>query len=89
MPTRRKRITRTPAEHITPGAVAAFVARDYATLHVELRMRPWEISPLDADGLCPYTKPCAGADSWKRAQQLRKAIEAQLTAAQWRALEAA
>jgi hypothetical protein len=56
--------------------VDAFARRDHRTLYTLLGLKPWEISPLDADdGPCPYPGTCAGAQSWPHAQRVRRALE--------------
>jgi|RhiMethySRZTD1v2_1073278.scaffolds.fasta_scaffold88168_3 hypothetical protein len=93
MPTKRRRITRTLADRITPAAVAAYVRGDYHELHAELRLKPWECSPLpialEALGVHQGKKPDWPMHGWERAAELQEAIEAKLTPAQRRALGAA
>ena len=82
MPTKRRRIGRKIGMHITPEAVAAYVAGDLRALHVALRWPPWLPSPRDVDpGEPPAWIP---ADRWARAQEVQAAIEAELTPAQRR-----
>jgi hypothetical protein len=39
-------------------------------------LKPWQVSPLDADdGPSPWPAGCAGADSWPRAQALRRQLD--------------
>jgi hypothetical protein len=63
---------------ITPAAIAAYQAGNEMALHAALGLRPWEISPLSCDGLCPYSPGTAGAETWPQAQALRGDIERRL-----------
>lgn len=80
MATKRSRKSRTLRARVTPAAVAAYRAKDYAALHAELRLAPWEVSPLDAWGDCPWTGRSAGGDTWGQAVQLRAELEAAASA---------
>lgn len=75
MATKRTRKTRNLRARVTPQAVAAFVAGDYTALHLELRLAPWEVNPLDAWGDCPWGPGTGGGDSWPQAVQLRAELE--------------
>lgn len=79
MTTKRRRVTRGLAQRITPEAVAAFVAGDRMQLHRELRLKPWQESPLDAIGESPWPATSAGGSTWPESVQL--AIELQQAAA--------
>lgn len=76
MSTPRRR-TRAPAAHsITPAAVAAYRSGDQHTLHAELHLPPWQVSPLDAVGDCPWPQNSAGAITWPASAALRAELEA-------------
>ncbi|TGR13059.1 hypothetical protein EN833_07750 [Mesorhizobium sp. M4B.F.Ca.ET.190.01.1.1] len=49
MPTKRKPLYRDIKRRVTPAAVEAFRAGDYAALHRILGLRPWEMSPLPSE----------------------------------------
>ena len=74
MPTKRKRASRAMRTRITPDAIAAFKAGDHMRLHSILRLKPWEISPLDAEGESPWPETSAGGKSWGQAVELREEI---------------
>jgi hypothetical protein len=76
MATKRTRKSRNLRARITPAAVAAFAAGDHSALHLELRLAPWETSPLDAWGACPWDPGTGGGDSWDAAVRLRAELEA-------------
>lgn len=59
---------------ITPAAVEAFKAGDVAELRKALQLRPWETSPLDAVGACPWPPSSAGGRTWAKALELRGAL---------------
>lgn len=59
---------------ITPAAVEAFKAGDVAELRKALQLRPWETSPLDAVGVCPWPPSSAGGRTWAKALELRGAL---------------
>lgn len=61
---------------ITVAAVAAYRTGDKAALHAELHLRPWQASPIDATGECPWPPTAAGASSWPLSVELRTALEA-------------
>jgi len=71
---RKPRLQR--AGRITPDAVAAFRADDRESLHAALRLPPWQLSPLDAIGECPYPHGAAGATTWPDSVSLRVELEA-------------
>lgn len=60
---------------ITPAAVEAFKAGDVAELRKALQLRPWETSPLDAVGVCPWPERSAGALSWASSVRLREELQ--------------
>lgn len=76
MATKRTRKTRSLRAKVTPAAVAAFVAGDHSALHLELRLAPWEVNPLDAWGECPWPSGSGGGLTWDAAVQLRAELEA-------------
>jgi hypothetical protein len=68
----KRRMPKGRLHRVTPAAVDAFRAGDYAALHRALGLRPWETSPLEVDdGPCPWSGNSAGAASWPQAQELR------------------
>lgn len=69
---RRKREARTG--QVTPEAVAAFRAGDWLALHRALRLPPWQPSPLDAHGECPWPPGSAGEGSWGPSLALREVL---------------
>ena len=76
MASKRKRTTRNLAQRVTAKAIAAFTAGDSVTLHREMRLPPWQLSPLDTeDGPCPYAVRTAGANTWADSVALRKELE--------------
>lgn len=76
MSTTRYRRRAIGAHQITPAALAAYRAEDRKALHHELRLPPWQVSPLDAHGDCPWPPTTAGATSWPLSCELREALEA-------------
>ena len=54
--------------------VDAFNADDDDKLSSLLRLKPWEISPLEAVGECPYPPGTGGALSWPHARALREEL---------------
>ena len=76
MSTIRRRTRNQQAGRITPEAVAAFVAGDHVTLKRALRLPPWQVSPLDADGACPYPPQTAAAATWADSLAMRNQLEA-------------
>jgi hypothetical protein len=78
MPTNRIPLQRPVRYRITPAAIAAYQAGDDLALHRELGLKPFQPSPLEADGPAPswgdglpyYTY------EWALARQLRLALEA-------------
>lgn len=75
MTTIRRRTRNQQAGRITPEAVAAFVAGDHAALQRALRLPPWQVSPLNAVGACPYPSGTGGADTWDDSLALRGQLE--------------
>ncbi len=74
-----KRRTAKQRDHrITPDAVAAFRAVDWLALHRALGLKPWEMSPLDVSGECPYPPGSGGGESWPMALALRDELQAKL-----------
>jgi len=78
MPARRAN-TRRDASCITAEAVAAYRASDHAGLDRALGLKPWEVSPLEAEGDCPWPTGTAGAMTWPKAVSLRAELEAAIT----------
>lgn len=72
MPTKRLKRGRPMAAKIAPAAVEANKAGDMGTLHDELRLKPWQESPLDVEGPCP---PYRKAEDWSEIQALRAKLE--------------
>lgn len=60
---------------VTPAAVEAFRIGDVAGLRKALALRPWQISPLEAQGTCPWPKGTAAAETWAQSVALRAALE--------------
>jgi hypothetical protein len=75
MPTKRMRVNRTQRTRITPEAVAAYRAGDKGELHRLLRLPPWQASPLDAEGECPFPRTSSGHLTWQDSVDLREALE--------------
>jgi|GEM_PF-2297577 len=70
MPVKR-RLAKVRENRITPEAVAAFNAEDRTALADALRLRPWEISPLEVcDGPSPYPAGSGGCTTWQKALEL-------------------
>lgn len=76
MPTKRTRTARNFRQRVTAAATAAFKAGDDVTLRSQLRLRPWQVSPLHAVGACPWPANCAGATTWPDSVALRAELEA-------------
>lgn len=74
MPTKRKRKGRGLASRITPEAIAAWSAGDSVALKRALRLPPWQLSPLDAVGDCPWHGLTAGATTWPDSVALREEL---------------
>jgi hypothetical protein len=60
---------------ITPEMIKAFNDDDDDRLISLLRLKPWEVSPLEAVGECPYPPGTCGALSWPQARALRNELE--------------
>lgn len=73
MPTIRRR-KHPQTRSITAAALAAFKAGDHLTLHRELRLPPWQASPLDAEGACPWRARSAGWQTWPDSVALREGL---------------
>jgi hypothetical protein len=55
--------------------------RNYCDAH-GLEFKPWEVHPADADtGPSPWPAGSGGAESWPKAQKLRRKILADIRAA--------
>lgn len=59
---------------ITPDALVAYAAGDRTGLHKALRLPPWQASPLDAEGECPYPSGSGYARTWADSLALREAL---------------
>ena len=64
--------TMTKRRRIPRAVIEAYEAEDDDTLRALLDLKPWEVSPLDADGPCPYSPTSAGARSWPKAMALQE-----------------
>ena len=60
---------------IPRAVIEAYDAGDDDTLRALLDLRPWEVSPLDADGPCPYSPTSAATMSWAKAVALREELK--------------
>ena len=70
-----KRRSKKVREHrVTPEAIEAFHAGDRKALHRALDLKPWQSSPIDADGDCPWPDGSMGFASWALASELRTEI---------------
>ena len=86
MPVKR-RASKMLAHRVTPEAVEAYAAGDYAALHRELSLAPWQCSPLPStccalgcdQGEAPdhWAQPHLG---WNEAQALQVQLEAECCA---------
>lgn len=72
-PRRRRHSQQT---RVTQEAVDAYRAGDSLTLSRLLRLPPWQISPLDAEGECPYSPQSGCYDLWPDSVALRQELEA-------------
>lgn len=75
MGTRYRTRRQDPGPRITARAVELFKAGDRIELHRALRLRPWQPSPLDATGACPWPPGCGAHESWVLAVELRAELE--------------
>ena len=75
MATIRRRKHGERANRITAAALSAWRAGDSLALHRELRLPPWQASPLIAAGKCPWPSG-AGASTWADSCALRAELEA-------------
>lgn len=70
-----RRIKRTERfGRITDAAVTAFKAGNVMELHRELRLPPWQVSPLRAQGKCPWPENSAAALTWADSVALRAVL---------------
>ena len=79
MPTNRRRAPRTSAELITEAAVIAWRAGDWSTVDDELRLKPWECSPVWCERFRKGGTPCRADEPHRgcvRGQELRQQLEA-------------
>lgn len=79
MPAKRTKAKQRQAR-ITPEAVAAYRASDRVALHRALGLKPWEASPIDATGDCPWSPGSAGERTWDKVVGLRAELEAAVRA---------
>ena len=77
MGTIRRRQRTQQSGRITPEVRSAFEALDRSRLHAELRLPPWQVSPLDVSGPCPWPKATAGASTWLDSVALLEALYGQ------------
>ena len=70
-----RRRNRTQRQRVTDEAVAAYTSCDHAVLQRALRLPPWQVSPLEADGPCPYSEGSGGGGTWADSVPLRKALD--------------
>lgn len=76
MPTKRTKRARPLAAKITPVAVEAYRAGDRRALHRQLRLKPFQVSPLDVhEGPCPFHPSYVASETWAHMQALRAALE--------------
>ena len=61
---------------VTAEAAQAFHNGDHKALHNLLRLPPWQASPIDATGDCPWPEGSAGAATWADAVALREELQA-------------
>jgi hypothetical protein len=67
-----------PGQRVSAAALTAFQAQDQAALHHVLRLRPWEVSPLEAT--TEEAPPWAGPrDAWRVNWPLARELRAALT----------
>lgn len=72
----RKRQNRNIARsRITPAAVEAYRAGNRLELHRALNLPPWQASPLDAVGACPWPPSSAGGRTWADSVRLREGLQ--------------
>ncbi|MEQ1952483.1 hypothetical protein [Mesorhizobium sp. CN2-181] len=77
MPVKRRNPKR--RQKVTPEAVEAFRARDFAALHLALGLGPWEASPLPASitplGVDPADRHSWGEETWRQAVALQARLQ--------------
>lgn len=76
MPVKRRQ-AKVKDHRITADAIEAFRAGDAVALDRALGIRPWEVSPMDADTDDPpeWAGGSAWAQSWPVARELRLELE--------------
>jgi hypothetical protein len=66
-------------QRITPEAVEAFRAGDFAALHLALGLAPWEASPLPASvtplGVDSADRHSWGEETWRQAVALQARLQ--------------
>lgn len=70
----KRRIEKVKEYRITEAARDAWQAGDVRALHLALGLRPWEPSPLEIEGPCPWRAGTVGAQSWDRIAELRDVL---------------
>lgn len=73
---RRRRTER--SGRITPEAIRAYRAKDVKALHRLLKLPPHQVSPLYAEGECPWPAWTGGGETWADSVALRAELEAAL-----------
>lgn len=73
MPTTRKKRERSMRQTVTAEAVEAYKSGDWIALHQALGLKPWECSPLDADGGDPQ-----GGDAYAATIEQARELRAEL-----------
>lgn len=77
MPAKR-RLPKTRAHRITDAALRAFRGGQIISLHRELGLRLWQVSPIEVDGPdVPANAAPGDKESWALAWELRQQMEAQ------------
>ena len=76
MPAKRRTL-KLRSHRITPAAIEAYRTGDESALHVALGLKPWEPSPINAEGERPWPRGTAGAENWERARELRLELESE------------
>lgn len=72
---RKRRPRNIARSRITPAALAAYRAGDSQELHKALNLAPWEVSPLEVSGACPWPPGSAGATTWAESKQLLEDLQ--------------
>jgi len=72
---RKRRPRNIARSRITPAALAAYRAGDVPALHRALNLPPWQVSPLEVSGACPWPAGTGGAETWAESERLRKELQ--------------